>query len=102
MRSTDLLRRYIEILDEAPVTPMGASADQQAVAAPGAAPAAPPPGAKPVTPDPNMQAKMMAQQALDRQNKKKEIQDQIKQTQEQIKQGQTQLQELQKQLASVQ
>ena len=98
MRSTDLLRRYIEILDEAPVTPMGTTADQQAVAAPTATP----PGAKPVTPDPNMQAKMMAQQELDRQNKKKEIQDQIKQTQEQIKQGQTQLQELQKQLASVQ
>jgi hypothetical protein len=41
-----------------------------------------------------MQQKMMAQQALDRANKKKEIQDQIKQTQEQLA-------ELQKQLAMI-
>ena len=44
--------------------------------------------------DPQAQAKMMAQQALDRQNRKKQIQDQIKQTQEQLA-------DLQKQLASV-
>lgn len=37
-----------------------------------------------VSNDPNAQAKMMAQQALDRQNRKKDIQDQIKQKQEEI------------------
>jgi hypothetical protein len=44
--------------------------------------------------DPQAQAKMMAQQALDRQNKKKEIQDQIRLKQQE-------LQELQKQLAQI-
>ena len=44
--------------------------------------------------DPAAQAKMAAQQALDRQNRKKQIQDQIKQTQQQ-------LQDLQKQLAAI-
>jgi hypothetical protein len=44
--------------------------------------------------DPLAQAKMMAQQALDRQNRKKQIQDQIKQTQEQLA-------DLQKQLAAI-
>jgi hypothetical protein len=34
--------------------------------------------------DPAAQAKMAAQQALDRQNRKKQIQDQIKQAQENI------------------
>ena len=44
--------------------------------------------------DPAAQAKMMAQQALDRQNRKKSIQDQIKQTQEQLA-------ALQKELATI-
>jgi hypothetical protein len=44
--------------------------------------------------DPQAQAKMMAQQALDRQNRKKQIQDQIKQNQEQLA-------DLQKQLAAI-
>jgi hypothetical protein len=44
--------------------------------------------------DPQAQAKMMAQQALDRQNRKKQVQDQIKQTQQQ-------LQDLQKELATI-
>jgi hypothetical protein len=54
----------------------------------GAAPA--PTGATTMAPgqqvqaDPAAQAKMQAQQALDRQNRKKQIQDQIKQTQEQL------------------
>jgi hypothetical protein len=45
--------------------------------------------------DPQAQAKMMAQQALDRQNRKKEIQDQIKAKQ-------SELQDLQRQLAQIQ
>ena len=44
--------------------------------------------------DPAAQAKMMAQQALDRANRKKQIQDQIKQTQEQLA-------ALQKELATI-
>lgn len=44
--------------------------------------------------DPQAQAKMMAQQALDRNNRKKQIQDQIKQTQEQMA-------ALQKELATI-
>jgi hypothetical protein len=44
--------------------------------------------------DPAAQSKMLAQQALDRQNRKKQIQDQIKQTQEQLA-------DLQKQLATI-
>jgi hypothetical protein len=47
-----------------------------------------------VSQDPAAQAKMMAQQALDRANQKKQIQDQIKQTQEQLA-------DLQKQLAAI-
>jgi hypothetical protein len=64
----------------------------------GAAPTAP--GANTLTPgqtvgqDPAAQAKMQAQQALDRANRKKQIQDQIVQTQKQ-------LQDLQKQLATL-
>jgi hypothetical protein len=66
---------------------------------PGAAPA-PTPGATTMAPgqqvqqDPAAQAKMMAQQALDRANRKKQIQDQIKQTQEQLA-------ALQKELATI-
>lgn len=44
--------------------------------------------------DPAAQAKMQAQQALDRANRKKQIQDQIKQTQQQLI-------DLQKQLATI-
>ena len=47
-----------------------------------------------VAQDPAAQAKMQAQQALDRANRKKQIQDQITQTQKQ-------LQDLQKELASI-
>jgi hypothetical protein len=47
-----------------------------------------------VSQDPAAQAKMQAQQALDRANRKKQIQDQITQTQKQ-------LQDLQKELASI-
>jgi hypothetical protein len=50
--------------------------------------------AQQVQQDPQAQAKMMAQQALDRQNKKKEIQDQIRAKQ-------AELQDLQKQLAQM-
>lgn len=66
----------------------------------GAAPTATPPASttmapgQPVQQDPNAQAKMLAQQALDRQNQKKQLQDQIKQTQ-------AQLADLQKQLAAI-
>ena len=69
--------------------------------------ALPPPGAGVTTPpppgpggqpnpanDPQAQAKMMAQMALDKQNRKKSIQDQIK-----LKQKE--LQDLQKQLATI-
>lgn len=44
--------------------------------------------------DPQAQQKMMAQQALDRANKKKEIQDQIKQKQQELTDLQKQLAEL--------
>jgi hypothetical protein len=47
-----------------------------------------------VAQDPAAQAKMQAQQALDRANRKKQIQDQIKQTQEQLA-------NLQKELATI-
>jgi hypothetical protein len=47
-----------------------------------------------VTADPQSQAKMQAQQALDRANQKKQIQDAISQKQKE-------LQELQKQLAQI-
>jgi hypothetical protein len=67
-------------------------------AAPGAMPA--PTGAPTVNPavaatgDPQAQAKMQAQQVIDRANQKKQLQDQIVQTQKQ-------LQDLQKQLAQI-
>lgn len=69
--------------------------------------AAPEPGATTMAPgqqvaaDPAAQQKMMAQQALDRANKKKALQDAIKQTQDQITQLQKQLQDQQKQLATI-
>jgi hypothetical protein len=69
--------------------------------------ALPPPGAGAATPpptvpgqtqnvatDPQAQAKMMAQQAVDLQNRKKELQDQIKAKQQE-------LMDLQKELASI-
>ena len=62
--------------------------------------AAPAPGATTIAPgqqvaqDPAAQAKMQAQQAMDRMNRKKEIQDAIKQKQQE-------LQDLQKQLAQI-
>lgn len=70
--------------------------------APGAAPAAAfaaptsqaAPGVAQATQDPQANAKMQAQQALDRANRKKEIQTQIAATQKQ-------LQDLQKQLATI-
>ena len=64
----------------------------------GMAPATPPPTVpgqtQNVATDPQAQAKMMAQQALDMQNRKKELQDTIKAKQQEIM-------DLQKQLASI-
>jgi len=62
-------------------------------ASPGAMPP-PPGGALAATGDPQAQAKMQAQQVMDRANQKKQLQDQIVQTQKQ-------LQDLQKQLAQL-
>ena len=65
---------------------------------PGAGATTPPPvvpgQTQPAATDPQAQAKMMAQMAVDKQNRKKSIQDQIK-----LKQKE--LMDLQKQLASV-
>ena len=61
-------------------------------AAPGSAPAANP--AVGATGDPQAQAKMMAQQALDRANRKKQVQDAIKQKQQELA-------DLQKELAQI-
>ena len=79
MRITDLL--------EAPVVPPTGTPP----AVPGATTLSP---GQAVTADPAAQAKMLAQQAIDRANKKKEIQ-------EQIKQKQKELADLQKQLALI-
>jgi hypothetical protein len=74
--------------------------DAPAPPATGAAPTPAPSGSQTMAPgqqvqnDPAAMAKMMAQQALDKQKQKKEIQDQIAQTQKQ-------LQDLQKQLAAI-
>lgn len=68
--------------------------------APTVAPTPPAGGATTLAPgqqvanDPAAQAKMMAQQALDKANQRKQLQDQIKQTQ-------AQLVDLQKQLAAI-
>jgi hypothetical protein len=51
--------------------------------------------------DPQMQQKMMAQQALDRQKAKQELTTAIKQKQEEIAASQKQLQDMQKQLATM-
>ena len=63
--------------------------------------AAPAPGVAQATQDPQAAAKMQAQQALDRMNQKKAVQDAIKQTQDQIVQLQKQLADQQKQLAAI-
>jgi len=82
--------RFSEINMEAPQPPF---------AQPGAAPGATP-GTTTLTPgqsvsqDPQAQQKMMAQQALDRANQKKELQDAIKQKQQELA-------DLQKQLAQI-
>lgn len=72
--------KITDLLSEAPVVPST-----------GTPPAVP---GQAVTADPAAQAKMMAQQAIDRANKKKEIQDQISQKQKELA-------DLQKQLALV-
>lgn len=79
--------------------------------APGAqtigAPPAPAAGAQTLKPgqqvqqDPQAQAKMMAQQALDKQNQRKQLQDQIKAKQQELVDAQKALQELQKQLSAI-
>ncbi len=80
--------RFSEINMEAPQPPFSQ---------PGAAPAA---GSTTLTPgqsmsqDPQAQQKMMAQQALDRANRKKELQDAIKQKQQELA-------DLQKELAQI-
>ena len=79
--------RLRELVPAAPTPAPGAMLGAPPTAAPGAAPA--------VQQDPQAAAKMQAQQALDRANQKKQIQDQIKQTQ-------AQLVNLQKQLAGIQ
>ncbi len=82
--------RFSEINMEAP---------QPSFAQPGAAPGATPgtttlaPGQS-MSQDPQAQQKMMAQQALDRANQKKELQDAIKQKQQELA-------DLQKQLAQI-
>lgn len=85
--------RFNEIFLEQPIM-------APATAAPAANPVTAPAVTKPgqtmaqVQQDPQAQAKMIAQQALDRQNKKKELQDAIKSKQQEI-------QDLQKQLAAI-
>ena len=81
--------------------PMLGATTPGAAPATGAAPTqAPVAGANTLAPgqqiqqDPQAQAKMLAQQALDRQNQKKQIQDEIKQTQDHLA-------DLQKQLAAI-
>ena len=73
-----------ELTDALPPAGMGAAPTPAPPAVPGQAP----------TTDPQAQAKMMAQQALDMQNRKKELQDTIKAKQQEIM-------DLQKQLASI-
>ena len=90
MRFQDLVMEF----DAPGVTP-GAPAPA-APAQPGATP-----GAAVATQDPQAAAKMQAQQALDRQNQKKQVMDDIKQTQDQITQLQKSLQDKQKQLATL-
>ena len=93
MNTANLLRKYADILSEAPigVMPAAPGAVQATTTPTGAAGAAPTMGA---ASDPATQQKMLAQQALDRQNQKKAIQDQIKQKQEELA-------DLNKQLAAI-
>lgn len=78
--------RFSEINMEAPQPPFA-----QPGAAPGATTMAP---GQQISQDPQAQQKMMAQQALDRANQKKELQDAIKQKQQELA-------DLQKQLAQI-
>ena len=87
MRFSDLSRDLEEL---APVS-MTATTTPTATTATGATTMAP---GQSVQADPQAQAKMMAQQALDRANKKKEIQELIKAKQEELA-------DLQKQLATI-
>jgi hypothetical protein len=86
--------KFTDIISEREVreltSPMAGTAATTAPAA-GATTMAP---KQQVQQDPAAQAKMMAQQALDRADRKKQIQDQIKQTQEQLA-------ALQKELATI-
>jgi hypothetical protein len=75
-----------------------ASGPQQTTPPPAGTPQ--PSAAKPQQ-DPQAAAKMQAQQALDRLNQKKQLEDDIKQTHEQITQLQKSLQDKQKQLATL-
>lgn len=96
--SKDLLRAYIDILSEqtppnvsqatgvAPQTPTGATTvgtNQN------------------VTQDPQAVAKMAAQQAVDRQNRRKELQDRITAKQQDITNAQKELQDLRTQLVQI-
>lgn len=98
MNTADLLRKYADILSEAPI---GVATAPGAAPTMGAAPATTTPtgapGAAPTmgaATDPATQQKMLAQQALDRQNQKKQIQDAIRQKQEELA-------DLNKQLAAI-
>jgi signal transduction protein with GAF and PtsI domain len=75
------------------LTPTGSMTQANIPSPTGSQPITTAPGQQ-VQQDPQAQAKMMAQQALDRNNRKKQIQDQITATQKQ-------LQDLQKQLATI-
>ncbi len=78
--------RFSEINLEAPQPPL-----TQPGAAPGATTLTP---GQPVSQDPQAQQKMMAQQALDRATRKKDLQDAIKQKQQELA-------DLQKELATI-
>ena len=91
---------FTKISELAPVTaPPAPGMAPTAAPAPGAAPAANP--AVAATQDPQAQAKMLAQQALDRANQKKQLDAQIKQKQQDIVAAQKELQDLQKQMAAI-
>ena len=94
--SNILSEREISRLAELDVPAPGA----QTIGAPPAGTQTMKPGQQ-VQQDPAAQAKMMAQQALDRQNQRKQVQDQIKAKQQEIVDAQKALQELQKQLATI-
>ncbi len=79
--------RFVELVSEAPVVPPTGTPP----AIPGSTTLAP---TQSVQADPAAQSKMLAQQAIDRANKKKEIQDQIKNKQKELA-------DLQKQLALI-